>query len=214
MVESTAKVANAFPLGLVSASPQPSYLDFSGATVIVDFYTKLLLAGHGYQVRLGSVTTPVTGDVLITTTAAEIAVDAAAGSVILPLSMSVDIEALGGTLPQVALKSVGTVSSSGTAFVPLPLLMNGDAATLTSARAAGAGGVTVTAEGVTTTRQHYAMTAAVAASTPEAINEDLRRIGVLNGAACLYLQVGSVATGSTYFANLDYCEVNSASLGI
>jgi len=175
----------------------------------MDFYAKAILDGKGYQVRAGTVSTPLTGDVLITDTAAEMCADAIAGMVIIPVYLQADIEALGGTLPQIAAKSVASVSSAGTAFVPLPLKAGGVAAS-TSARVQAAGAVTVTAELATTTLQHYTQTLATAAAT-QAVWEPLRP-PVLNGARCFYVQVGSVTTGSTYFAHFDYLEFTSAQL--
>ena len=172
--------------------------------VVVDFYQALILDGRGYQVRLGTITTPLTGDVAITDTAAEAAADAASGTTILPVFMQVDIEALGGTLPQVAAKSVATVSSAGAAFVPLPLKSDG-AAAVSTARVAATGGVTVTAEAATTTVVHYIRTLAVAGDA-QALWEPAAA-PVLVGARCFYLQVGSVTTGSTYFANFNYLEL-------
>lgn len=198
------------PAGLTNNSQSLMTLDASGSLVVMDFFAKAILDGKGYQVRAGTITTPLTGDVLITDTAAEMCSDATAGHVMIPIFLQADIEALGGTLPQVTAKSVATVSSAGTAFVPLPL-KSGGAAAVTTARVAGAGGVTVTAELATTTLRHYAKTMAVAGDV-QAVWEPLRP-PVLNGARCFYVQVGSVTTGSTYFAHFDYLEFTSAQLG-
>ena len=172
--------------------------------VVMDWYQAQILDGRGYQVRAGTITTPLTADVEITDTAAEMCADAAAGTTIIPLYLNVDIEALGGTLPAVFAKSVATVSSAGTAFVPLPLKSNG-AAAVTTARVTAAGGVTVTAELATTTLRHFGRTVATAAATPIADHE-FRPAPLLVGARCFYVQVGSVTTGSTYFAHFDYIE--------
>ncbi|MCR4339636.1 MAG: hypothetical protein NUW01_07090 [Gemmatimonadaceae bacterium] len=172
--------------------------------VVTGFYQAMLLDGRGYQVRAGTITTPLTGDVAITDTAAEMCADAATGTTILPFFMQVDIEALGGTLPQVAAKSVATASTSGTAFVPLPLKSDGSAA-VTTARVQAAGAVTVTAELATTTPVHYIRTMAVAGDV-QATWEPLAA-PVLVGPRCFYVQVGSASTGSTYFGNFNYIEV-------
>lgn len=198
------------PAGLTNNSQSLMTLDASGALVVMDFFAKAILDGKGYQVRAGTITTPLTGDVLITDTAAEMCADATAGHVMIPVFLQADIEALGGTLPQVTAKSVATVSSSGTAFVPLPL-KSGGAAAVTTARVQAAGNVTVTAELATTTLRHYAKTMTVAGDV-QAVWEPLRP-PVLNGARCFYVQVGSVTTGSTYFAHFDYLEFTSAQLG-
>lgn len=172
--------------------------------VVTNFYQAMLLDGRGYQVRAGTITTPLTGDVAITDTAAEMCADAASGTTLMPFFMQIDIEALGGTLPQVAAKSVATVSSSGTAFVPLPLKSDGSAA-VSTARVQAAGAVTVTAELATTTPVHYIRTMAVAGDV-QALWEPLAA-PVLVGPRCFYVQVGSASTGSTYFGNFNYIEV-------
>lgn len=197
--------------GLTANAQNLLTLDGSGALVVIDFFAKAIMDGHGYQVRAGTITTPLTGDVLITDTAAEMSADATAGLVLIPVFLQADIEALGGTLPQIAAKSVGSVSSAGTAFVPLPLRIGGAAAG-TTGRVSAAGGVTVTAEAATTTRQHFTQTIAVAADV-QAIWEPARP-PILAGASCFYVQIGSVTTGSTYFAHMDYLEFTSSQLGL
>lgn len=182
-----------------------------GAGVICDFYTYLMLAGACYQVRAGTITTPLTGDVDITDTAAELSIDAASGLVLLPLKLVLDIEAIGGTLPHVAAKSVGAVSTVGAAFVPLPLRIGGAAASST-ARVAAAGGVTVAAELATTTRRHYEATIVAAGNKVPVVDTEFRPSPPLSGPASFYVQVGSVTTGSTYFGHLDYAEVAASVL--
>ena len=221
MAIENAFVRSAFPAGFVDLSDQPNQLDRSGALVIMDFYTKLTLAGHCFQVRLGKITTPVTGDgTAITDTAAEIAIDAPAASVLIPLYGEISVDTWTADDGEANFQSVGVVSSAGTAFTPLPLLMNGDAASLTTARAAATGAVTVTADAVTTTRQHARWHAQEgAAEADENVNSSdatykwYPRQGAdlfLPGPSCLYLQVALW----TYMAHIDYAEVTAASLGL
>ena len=66
------------PAGHAAGTDQPATLDSSGAMVVLDFLTKSILWGKGYQVRLGVLTTPVTGDVEVTTVAAEMSADSLA----------------------------------------------------------------------------------------------------------------------------------------
>ena len=198
------------PAGGVNAAEGLPSIQPGGALVVIDFYAKSILDGLGYQVQAGTITTPLTGDVLITDTKAELSADVIAGAIMIPIEAQVDIEALGGTLPQVAVKSAATVSSAGTAFVPLPLRSAAGASNAT-ARVAAAGGVTVTAELVTTTLRHYAKTITVAGDVQA--RWDPIRPPELDGARCVYLQVGSVTTGSTYFAHLNFLEFTDAQLG-
>src|SRR3990167_6595325 len=87
------------PLGLATdGTTSLMWGDGSGAGVVMDFLTKSILGGHGYQTRLGALTTPVSGDVEVTTLAAEISVDSIAGSVLIPVHFTFDLEAIVGTL--------------------------------------------------------------------------------------------------------------------
>lgn len=199
------------PRGLVSGSSVQDWVQPSGAKVVVDFLTASLLAGRGFQVRLGVLTTPVTGDVEVTTTAAEMSADSTAGHVLIPVRFNFNIEALGGTLPQASVKMTATASTAGTAFTPLPLITGGTAAA-TTARAAAAGGVTVVDDAATTTRNLYSSTQAAVGNFD--VDIELLGRGVVNGAGNIYVAVGSVTTGSTYFTALDYLEFTTGQLGL
>jgi hypothetical protein len=182
-----------------------------GAPVVAPWLAQLVIEGKAYQVRLGTIATALTSDVLITNTFAESAAEAATGFTIMPLRLNVDIAALGGTLPQVCFKSVGAlITTLGAAFVPLNLKIGGPAA---SGRAAvsAAGGVTVASEVLTTTRIIFAATQAVAANNY--LNVDFALPPVLVGPASCYLQVGSVTTGSEYFGNYDFAEFVGTEVG-
>lgn len=189
-------------------------LDQSGALVVMDFFAKAILDGHGFQVRAGTITTPLVGDVVITDTAAEYCVDAVTNFVVMPVAQHVSIRLGTGTLHEYATKSVATASTAGTAFVPLPLKSNG-AAAATTARVSAAGGVTVTAELATTTLRHWSHSQPIAmgAYVPEQTWEPLRP-PVLVGPRCLYTQIAATGTGPSYYANLDYLEFAAAQLGI
>ena len=104
------------PRGLTANSDSFLSVDPSGAAVVMDFLTKAILMGRGFQVRLGALTTPVTGDVEVTTVAAEMSADSVAGQVIIPVHFTFDLEALGGTLPQASVKMTATASTAGTTF--------------------------------------------------------------------------------------------------
>ena len=181
-----------------------------GSPIVLPWLSALAIEGAVFQVRLGTITTPLTGDVLVTDTAAESAAEAATGFTIIPIRLNVNIEALGGTLPQIEFKSVGAlITTLGTAFTPLNLRIGGPAASGRAAVAA-AGGVAVAAELNTTTRQHYSATLAAVGNFQ--INEVFAVPPVLVGPSSAYLQIGSVTTGSTYFANYDYVELASGNI--
>lgn len=202
------------PAGHASGTQQPSTLDPSGSTVVIDFYTKAILDGLGYQIRAGTITTPLVGDVAITDTAAEYCVDAASGFVIIPVFNQISVRAGTGTAHEMAIKSVATVSSAGTAFVLLPLKSGGAAAAITG-RVAAAGGVTVTAELATTTLRHWEYAQQAVFTTGQVIIpawEPLRP-PVLNGARSLYVQIAAATTGPSYYAHMDVLQFTSAQVG-
>ena len=202
------------PLAGASGTPSPAVLDASGALVVMDFFAKAILDGLGYQVRAGTITTPLVGDVAITDTAAEYCVDAAAGYVIIPVFNQVSVRAGTGTAHEFAIKSAATVSSAGTAFTLLPLKSGGSAAALT-ARVQAAGAVTVTAELATTTLRHWEYAQQAVFTTGQVIIpawEPLRP-PVLNGARCLYVQLAAATTGPSYYAHMDVLQFTSAQVG-
>ena len=197
-----------------------------GEQVVVDFYTAMALRGRGYQIKAGTIATGVAMDSVITDAAAEGCVDAAAGTTIIPVNFSIDFANIAtATTIKVRIKAVGAVSSAGTAFVPLPLLQGGSAATST-ARVANNGGVTVTAEAATTTRAlfHYQDVATQtpttdtpgggggvgAAIASAAWAPRLPYVG--KGAACVYVQAAATTAFPLYFFTLDYIEIPTANL--
>ena len=199
-------------------------MDPSGLQVVMDFYTKAMLDGRGYQVRAGTITTPLVGDVDLTDAKSEFCVDPPAGYMLLPVSQIISVRLSTGTLHEYATKSVATASSAGTAFTPLPLLL-GATACSTTARVAAAGGVTVTVELATTTRRHWSW-ANPAAGFTGALPGDQHQewnprcpppIRSLSGAAnacCLYTQIAAATTGPSYYAHLDFLEFVSAQIGV
>jgi hypothetical protein len=199
--------------GLTLLSEQQGTVDPSGATVVMDFLMKALLSGHGFQTRIGALTTPVSADVEVTTVAAEMSSDSIAGMTLIPIRFHFNLEAIVGTLPQASVKLTGTASTAGTAFTPLPLLVGGPAAASFghTARAAAAGGVTVVDDAVTTTRVIYSITQAAAGNMEGDVN--LYGRGVVRGAGNAYVAVGSVSTGSTYFSALDVLAIPTARIG-
>ena len=202
-----------------NASGLPT-IDPSGALVVIDFFAKAVLDGYGYQVRAGTVTTPLVGDVVITDTAAEYCVDVANGGTLIPMRNNIAIRLGGGTLHEYAVKSVATASSAGTAFVPLLLKSDGVAAARTTARVSAAGGVTVTAETATTTLRHWAWSNPVAVGAGNDLSGELnweprrppRLAGTSSAARCLYVQIAATTTGPSYYASLDYLEIPTALL--
>lgn len=207
-------IATLLGRGLVNGAPAEGLVDRSGAQVVMDFYTKAIKDGKGYQLRAGTITAPVVGDVLITDTKAEMAVDAEAGVCIIPTYANVALQLAAATLYEVGIKSQAAISTSGTAFVPLPLLKNG-VAWGGVARVAAAGGVVVANELVTDTALHYSWAQPIAAGAYTTTFEwQPTAPPWWNGAACGYLQIGGDTTGPSYFSNLDFLSMTSSSLGI
>ena len=178
-----------------------------GDQVVTDFLQAMVLDGRGYQIRGGTISVPLVGDVLIADTAAEMAIDAASGTTIIPVSANISFNLAAATLFETAGKSVATASSAGTAFVPLPLKSNGSAA-VTTARVQAAGAVTVTAELATTTLRHFSWGHPIAAGAWPTIYDWQPLAGpVLVGPRCFYIQIAGDTTGPSYFASVDYIEV-------
>ncbi|TFG79876.1 MAG: hypothetical protein E4H19_16015, partial [Chromatiales bacterium] len=179
------EVRRALGAGFGSNATPAARLTTMGEQVVVDFFTAAMLDGRGYQVRAGTITAPLTGDIVITDTAAEMAVDAASGTTIIPVQAVAHFESLnGGTLPEIAIKSVATASSAGTAFVPLKMKTDGSAS-VSTARVQAAGSVTVTAELATTTLRHYSGLVATVGTGGAPFLWEPKGAPVLVGAQCL-----------------------------
>lgn len=185
-----------------------------GEIVVLDWWTQMALEGRVFQVRAGTITTPLVGDLVITDSAAEMCADAQTGFTIVPAYLNIGIRLGTGILHEYAAKSASAISTAGTAFIPLPLYMGGPAAA-TTARVAAAGAVSVTAELATTTRQlwHYANPLAVAAGHDITTHEWTPTAATaLVGPACFYVQIAASGTGPSYYANFDYVELRTVAI--
>src|SRR4030042_559028 len=87
-------------------------LNRRGELCVVDFYTQMALEGRAFQVRIGTISTPAVGDVVITDTKAEMCVDAATGTTVLPTHLHIGVNLGTGTLHEYACKSVAAVAPS------------------------------------------------------------------------------------------------------
>lgn len=188
-----------------------------GIQVVMDFYTYMALIGATYQIRAGTITTPLIGGAPNADTVAEMAIDAAtSATVFIPTYLNIGMRLLTGTLHEYFAKSVATVSSAGTAFVPLPLRSDGGASVTTARVAAHA--VTVTAELATTTAMHWAYSNPAAGATGAlptgggAFEWNPRMPPILRGPRCFYVQVAATTTGPSYYAHADYIEGAAAAL--
>ncbi len=182
-----------------------------GFPILMDFYTQMALEGRVFNITAGTISVPLVGDALIIDGAAEMAVNAVSGTTIIPVFTNVSINLGTGTLHEYAGKSVATVSSGGTAFVPLNLLSGGVAAVSTAAVGA-AGGVSVTAELATTTLRHWSWSQPIALGAYMSTYDWSPRCPpVLVGPRCYYVQIAASA-GPSYFASIDYIELLSTSV--
>ncbi len=182
-----------------------------GEGCVIDFYTAMILEGRGFQVLIGTVTTPATGDIVITDTAAEMCVDAGNGLIVIPVFCNISVRTCNRADQEYALKSVDVVSSGGTTFVPLPLL--GDTNTPVSsatARAQEAGAVTVSAEVVTTTRRLWSVSNPLAVGAGDELTShdyQPRMPHAIANGACCYMQCASAVAGPNYYAHIDWIEM-------
>jgi len=58
-----------------------------GEICIIDFYLEQVIEENAYQIRAGTVTTAITGDIAITDAKAEMAVAALAGTTVMPCEL-------------------------------------------------------------------------------------------------------------------------------
>lgn len=203
-------IARNRPLGLADGDDSRIWLDSSGAAVGIDFLTKNILDGRGYQVRFGALTTPIETDILLTTITAEMSADSVAGLVLMPTHFTAIMETLsGGTLPDTRVMMTATASTAGDSFTPLPLLVGGAPASST-ARADAAGGVAVVADDVTTTTMLYG--AILTAVGDFQIDIDLLGRGAVSGAGNIYVAQGTVTAGFEGFLALSYLEFTTGQL--
>lgn len=203
-----------------------------GELCIIDFWTEMSLEGNAFQVRMGTLTAPIAGDIVMQSTAAECAITAKAGMTFIPAEGWVSTDVDGTTnATEITFKSVSTAhtESSGDEFVPLNLFMGGIPSRL-SVETQLAGGVTVAADSDTTTRQHYHLSREFTKDTDNAwqaknmlrphtgrsrdlswrINPAIWRPAVppvLVGTACLYMTVSGAGASPTYFAHIDWVEM-------
>ncbi len=206
-----------------------------GEICVIDFYVQMVLEENAYQIRAGTITAPIAGDVDITDQKAEMAVAALTGTTIMPCEVWITIgENQEGDSLQVAAKSVGaSTMTGGTAFEPLNLFIGGKAP-ITKGMTGSAGGVTVAAELDTTTRQHFQVTQEFAIDTGAERTQISRMypsekrssvgaqcdpiiwhpaiLPILKGAACFYIQIGAGTTTMDYFAHIDYIELPTTSV--
>lgn len=187
-----------------------------GYQIVMDFFTQMAIEGRIYQVRAGAVSAPEVADQPLIDARAEMCADAAAETTMIPVSMMIGINLGTGTIHEYAANSVATVSSGGNAFTPLKLKADGVAA-VTTARADPAGGVTVTADAVATTLQHWQYSNPLAIVTAGGGTQPLltwepKAPPVLVGPRCFYIAMGATGTGPSYFAHFDYIELPTANI--
>lgn len=188
-----------------------------GFAIQMDFYTQMAIEGRCFQVKAGTISAPAVGDIKITDTAADMCVDIASGTTVLPVFANVSINLAVNLLTEVAGKSVGALATVGAAFVPLPLLMGGSAA-VSTARVAQTGsaavGVTVAAEVATTTLRHFSFDQPIQAGAWDTTFDwEPKAPPVLSGVSCFYIQIAADLTaGPSYYAHFDYIELPTTSI--
>jgi hypothetical protein len=193
---------------------RPIRLSTRGEVCILDFYTAMIMEGRGYEVRAGTISVPLVGDIVITDTKAEMCVDAPSGTTAIPIYLNIAVNLGTGTLHEYALKSIASASTSGTAFVPLPMKLGG-AASACTARVGAAGGVVVGAELNTTTRCLWAGANELAVAAGHEVTTHIYKPKVphvITGVGCVYAQIAATTTGPSYYATLEFIELDSDSI--
>lgn len=183
-----------------------------GEACVIDFYTEMVLEGRGFQARAGLLTTPVSGDVEITTVNAEMAVDALNGLAILIVYYNLAIALGTATLYEYGLMTAETASSGGDLFTPLLLLGDTNGATSNAqCRVDEAGSTIVTADAITTTRMLWhgaspVSRAAAGAEESQHVYQPRTPHIIANDASC-WATVGADTTAPEYFATLEWIEM-------
>ncbi len=188
-----------------------------GETCVVDFLTEMALEGRVYQIRAGTASAPLTGDEAITDSGCEMFLETGVGVTALPIEVMITWNNLGGDALECAGKSVGTASTSGTAFVPINLLAGGISSRATAA-VQSAGNALVAAETALTTRQHFHYSEEFV-SDSDAESEPWtpvvwqpKLIPVMKDVAVFYVQIASATTGPGYFAHINFIELRTVNV--
>lgn len=186
-----------------------------GELCAVDFYTQAALEGRVFQVKAGTITTPLVGDGSITDTKCEMYAQANSGMTLLPVYVHIATNLAVQTLFEYAVKSVGATAVTAANFIPLPLYMGGPASRCVAA-VGQTGAIEVAAEVNTTTRTHYHYANPLAASAGHGLDYAIiwqpQVPPPLVGVACVYVQVAGDTTGPSHFTSLDYIEMETTSV--
>lgn len=190
-------------------------INIRGELSVIDFYTQAALEGRAFQVKAGTVTTPLVGDALITDTKCEMYAQAASGTTILPVYVNIAINLAAQTLFEYAVKSVGATAVTAANFIPLPLYMGGPASRCVAA-VGQTGAIEVAAETATSTRCHYHYANPLDDGDGHGLGNTIiwqpQAPPVLAGLACVYVQVAGDTTGPDHFTVLDYIEMETVNV--
>ena len=105
--------------GGATQNPRQIMLNTLGEQIVMDWQQKAVMDGAVFHIRAGTVTTPLVGDAPLADTAAEMAVDAASGTTIIPIHLNIGVRLGTGTLHEYAAKSVATASSWPSAMLAM-----------------------------------------------------------------------------------------------
>lgn len=188
---------------------------------IISFIEEMIQEAHAYQVRAGTIATGLAAQNVIADTSADLCYDAATGWTVIPIQLGMAVRDVATSLTfQAALKGVGAVSTSGTAFAPLPLSQGGAGAS--NIARVQADTVVVAAELATTTVRIFEYENNLT-QAPTTFNAGLQQIGIQAAAAQLqysckgpgtiYLQVASTTGQTLWFGHLNVIELLSTAIG-
>ncbi len=198
----------------------PLRINSRGEARMISFIEEQIQEGNAFQVRAGTIATGLSAQNVIADTSADLCYDASTGNTVIPIQLGLAARDVNTALTfQAALKGVGTVSTSGTAFVPLPLSQGGTGATQIARVAAD--GVVVAAEAVTTTVRIFEFENGNT-QTPATLFMGTQLVGVQAAAAqmqysckgpgTIYLQVASTTAQTLWFGHLNVIELRSSAV--
>ena len=199
-------------------SAQSARLNRRGEQIVMPWMTQLALEGRMFSANAGTITTPVTGNLIVVDARPDEAIRVPSGTLIIPCYIGITLEATGAVNPHELLVRATTNdvgNGTSTAITAGPLNMH-----TTSGRASNCvGRITYTADMTAATGSRELFRKQVNQDLDATSIEPLFEISalthpmpVLNGPASLLLYVSAPTTGATFFAYVMWAEFTSSEM--